>query len=83
MVYAEGEEERVLRGVQTVVDEGLARPILVGRKNVIREKAAALGLRLDLSKQVTILDPEEDEEIFAPKIESDFKVAEPLKPASK
>ena len=66
VVYAEGEEDRVLRAVQTVLDEGLAQPILVGRKAVIKERAAALGLRLDLSKQVTILDPEEDEEIFAP-----------------
>ena len=66
VVYAEGEEERVLRGVQTVVDEGLAKPILVGRKNVIHEKAAALGLRLDCDKQITILDPDADEEVFAP-----------------
>ena len=66
VVYAEGEEERVLRAVQTVVDEGLARPILVGRKSVIHEKAAKLGLRLDCDRQVTILDPDADEEIFAP-----------------
>ncbi len=66
VAYAEGEEERVLRAVQTVVDEGLARPILVGRKSVIQEKTAKLGLRLDFTKQVTILDPEADEEIFAP-----------------
>jgi malate dehydrogenase (oxaloacetate-decarboxylating)(NADP+) len=56
----------VLRGVQIVLDEGLAKPILVGRKNVIHEKAAALGLRLDCDKQITILDPDADEEIFAP-----------------
>jgi malate dehydrogenase (oxaloacetate-decarboxylating)(NADP+) len=66
VVYAEGEEDRVLRGVQIVLDEGLAKPILVGRKHVIHEKAAALGLRLDCDKQITILDPESDEEVFAP-----------------
>jgi malate dehydrogenase (oxaloacetate-decarboxylating)(NADP+) len=66
VVYAEGEEERVLRAVQTVVDENLARPILIGRKSVIEEKAHALGLRLDFGKQTTILDPEGDEEVFAP-----------------
>jgi malate dehydrogenase (oxaloacetate-decarboxylating)(NADP+) len=66
VVYAEGEEERVLRAVQTVVDDHLATPILVGRKHVIVEKAANLGLRLDFSKQVTVLDPEGDEEVFGP-----------------
>ena len=66
VVYAEGEEERVLRAVQTVVDESLARPILIGRKSVIQDKAAELGLRIDFSKQATILDPESDEEVFAP-----------------
>jgi malate dehydrogenase (oxaloacetate-decarboxylating)(NADP+) len=66
VAYAEGEEERVLRAVQTVVDEGLAQPILVGRKSVIQDKIAKLGLRLDLTKQVIVLDPDADEEIFAP-----------------
>jgi len=66
VVYAEGEEERILRAVQTVVDEGLARPILVGRKAIILEKTAKLGLRLDFSGQVTIVDPDADEEFFAP-----------------
>ncbi len=66
VVYAEGEEERILRAVQTVVDEGIARPILIGRKSVIEEKAHQLGLRMDFEKQAIILDPESDEEIFAP-----------------
>ena len=57
MVYAEGEEERVLRAVQTVVDEGLAHPTLIGRRDVILEKTKQLGLRLDFNKQVRILDP--------------------------
>ncbi|WP_411833259.1 NADP-dependent malic enzyme [Pseudoxanthomonas mexicana] len=46
VVYAEGEEETVLRGVQTVVDEGLARPILIGRPDVIASRIERLGLRL-------------------------------------
>jgi malate dehydrogenase (oxaloacetate-decarboxylating)(NADP+) len=66
VVYAEGEEERVLRAVQTVVDEGLAQPILIGRRAIIQEKITKLGLRLDFSKQVTIHDPDTDEELFAP-----------------
>ncbi len=46
VVYAEGEEETVLRAVQTVVDEGLATPILIGRPEVIEQRIARLGLRL-------------------------------------
>ncbi|HEY5612745.1 MAG TPA: NADP-dependent malic enzyme, partial [Lysobacter sp.] len=46
VVYAEGEEETVLRGVQTVIDEGLATPILVGRPDVIQARIERLGLRM-------------------------------------
>jgi malate dehydrogenase (oxaloacetate-decarboxylating)(NADP+) len=46
VVYAEGEEENVLRAVQTVIDEGLARPILVGRPDVIATRIQRLGLRM-------------------------------------
>jgi malate dehydrogenase (oxaloacetate-decarboxylating)(NADP+) len=66
VVYAEGEEERVLRAVQTVVDEGLAHPILIGSRPVIMDKTKKLGLRLDFNKQVRIVDPQADEAIIAP-----------------
>ena len=46
VVYAEGEEETVLRAVQTVIDEQLAHPILVGRPDVIDTRIARLGLRM-------------------------------------
>src|SRR3546814_16681251 len=46
VAYAEGEEESVLRAVQTVVDEGLARPILIGRASVIAMRIERLGLRI-------------------------------------
>ena len=46
VVYAEGEEETVLRGVQTVIDERLAMPILIGRPEVIDARIARLGLRM-------------------------------------
>ncbi len=46
IVYAEGEDERVLRAVQVVVDEGLARPILVGRPAVIATRLQRFGLRM-------------------------------------
>jgi malate dehydrogenase (oxaloacetate-decarboxylating)(NADP+) len=66
VVYAEAEEERVLRAVQTVVDEGLAHPTLIGRRDVIIEKTRKLGLRLDFNKQVKIVDPQTDQEIIGP-----------------
>ncbi|HSW06023.1 NADP-dependent malic enzyme, partial [Aquabacterium sp.] len=46
VVYAEGEDERVLRAAQVVVDEGLARPLLLGRPEVITHRIAEYGLRL-------------------------------------
>lgn len=60
IVYTEGEEERVLRGAQIVVDEGLARPVLIGRKSVIESRIERLNLRLTLGRDVDIVDPEDD-----------------------
>jgi malate dehydrogenase (oxaloacetate-decarboxylating)(NADP+) len=56
VVYAEGEDERVLRAVQVVVDEGLARPILLGRAAVIDERLRAFGLRLAVGRDVDVID---------------------------
>ena len=59
IVYAEGEDERVLRAAQVAVDEGLARPVLVGRTDVITARIAKLGLRMKLgadTEVVNILD---------------------------
>ena len=50
IVFSEGEDERVLRAVQVVVDEGLARPILVGRPSVLLARIEKLGLRLRLGR---------------------------------
>ena len=60
VVYAEGEEERVLRAVQTVVDEKLAEPILIGRRAVVERRIEKLGLRIREGKQFTLIDPEND-----------------------
>ncbi|MFT5449886.1 MAG: malate dehydrogenase (oxaloacetate-decarboxylating)(NADP+) [Gammaproteobacteria bacterium] len=46
VVYAEGEDRRVLRAAQQVIDEGIGRPILVGRANIIRDRIRQLGLRM-------------------------------------
>ncbi|AZS20525.1 NADP-dependent malic enzyme [Caulobacter sp. FWC26] len=66
VAYAEAEDERVLRAVQTVVDEGLAYPVLVGRRDVILGKIEELGLRLN--GKVEIVDPQADKALFAPLI---------------
>ncbi|HRL20165.1 MAG TPA: NADP-dependent malic enzyme [Alcaligenes sp.] len=60
IIYSDGEDERVLRAVQTVVDEKLALPILVGRPSVIDMRVKKAGLRLEAGKNVEIVDPEDD-----------------------
>jgi malate dehydrogenase (oxaloacetate-decarboxylating)(NADP+) len=60
VVYAEGEDERVLRAVQVVVDERLARPILVGRPEVVTMRIERAGLRLAVGRDFDIVDPEND-----------------------
>jgi len=60
VAYAEGEEERVLSAVQTVVDEKLANPILIGRRKVIEYRIEKMGLRLELGKDFELVDPEND-----------------------
>ncbi|MBK1701721.1 NADP-dependent malic enzyme, partial [Thiococcus pfennigii] len=57
VVYAEGEQARVLEVAQQAVTQGIARPILVGRPRVIRERIAELGLRLHPGVDVDLLDP--------------------------
>jgi malate dehydrogenase (oxaloacetate-decarboxylating)(NADP+) len=54
IVYSDGEDDRVLRAAQVVVDEGLARPILVGRTVAIEDKISRLGLRIRPGKDVEI-----------------------------
>lgn len=61
IVFTEGEEERVLRAVQVIVDEKLARPILVGRPQVLMARIEKYGLRLRLGQDVEVTNPEYDE----------------------
>ena len=61
IVYAEGEDERVLRAVQVVVDEHLARPILVGRPAVLEQRIEKFGLRLKLGEHFDIINPDHDD----------------------
>jgi malate dehydrogenase (oxaloacetate-decarboxylating)(NADP+) len=60
VIYAEGEEERVLRAVQVVVDEALARPILVGRPDVIKARIERYGLRLQLGSDCDCVNVDDD-----------------------
>jgi malate dehydrogenase (oxaloacetate-decarboxylating)(NADP+) len=60
IVYAEGEEERVLRAVQVVVDEELARPILVGRPSVLESRIERFGLRIRAGVDFDLVNPESD-----------------------
>ncbi len=60
MVYAEGEDERVLRAVQIVVDEGLAKPTLIGRPQVVEQRIERLGLRVRPGRDFALVNPEND-----------------------
>ena len=60
VAYAEGEDERVLRAAQLVLDDGIATPILIGRPAVIEARIAKAGLRIRLGKDVECVNPEDD-----------------------
>jgi malate dehydrogenase (oxaloacetate-decarboxylating)(NADP+) len=60
VAFAEGEAEVVLRAVQSVVDEGIATPVLIGRPSVIEERIKKLGLRLVARRDFEIINPESD-----------------------
>ncbi|MEO8143018.1 MAG: phosphate acyltransferase, partial [Betaproteobacteria bacterium] len=60
MVYAEGEDERVLRATQIVADEGLAKPTLIGRPEVIEQRIERLGLRIRPGREFTLVNPASD-----------------------
>jgi malate dehydrogenase (oxaloacetate-decarboxylating)(NADP+) len=60
IAYSEGEEERVLRAAQIVVDEGIARPTLIGRPAVIAERIEKFGLRLKEELDYDIVNVEDD-----------------------
>ncbi|MGM0422498.1 MAG: NADP-dependent malic enzyme [Pseudomonadota bacterium] len=60
IVYAEGEEYKILRAVQTVVDDNIAKPILIGRETVILERIKRLGLRLQKDVDFELVNPDSD-----------------------
>lgn len=58
VLFAEGEDERVLRAAQIVVDEGLAEPVLLGRRSVMADAVTRLGLRLRPGEDVEVIEPQ-------------------------
>ena len=60
VAYAEGEEERVLRAAQIVIDEGLARPTLIGRPDVIAARISKFGLRLEAGRDYDLVNIDND-----------------------
>lgn len=64
LVYAEGEDRRVLQAVQQVVDEKLARPILVGRPNVIQARIKELGLRIEVDEHFELVNIHDDKRYY-------------------
>jgi len=60
VVYAEGEDDRVLRAIQVLLDDGLAKPIVIGRREVIERKIKELGLRIAVDEDLEIVEISRD-----------------------
>ncbi len=60
VIYAEGEDERVLRAVQTIVEEGIAKPILIGRPDVVEARLERFGLSVRPERDFALVNPEDD-----------------------
>jgi malate dehydrogenase (oxaloacetate-decarboxylating)(NADP+) len=61
LIYAEGEDERVLRAAQIVLDDKVAVPTLIGRRAVVEKRIEKLGLRLKIGENIELIDPERDD----------------------
>jgi malate dehydrogenase (oxaloacetate-decarboxylating)(NADP+) len=60
VVYCEGEEDHVLRAVQMVLDEGVAKPIVIGRREVVDVRIRRQRLRMEIGKDFELVDPQDD-----------------------
>jgi len=60
VIYAEGEDERVLRAVQSVIEEGIAKPILIGRPDVIESRVERFGLSIRAGREFELINPNDD-----------------------
>lgn len=61
IAFAEGEDDRVIRAAQAMLEEGVDTPILIGRPEVIQSRIDRAGLPLDLSKDVLVVNPQQDD----------------------
>ncbi|MEI8145341.1 MAG: NADP-dependent malic enzyme [Alphaproteobacteria bacterium] len=60
VIYAEGEDERILRAVQVVLEEGLAKPVLIGRPAVVEQRIERFGLSIKAGRDFELIDPQSD-----------------------
>jgi malate dehydrogenase (oxaloacetate-decarboxylating)(NADP+) len=60
VIYAEGEDERVLRATQVIIEEGIAKPILIGRPNVVEARLKRFGLSIRPGRDFELVNPEDD-----------------------
>ncbi len=61
VIFADGEDERVLRTAQAAIEEGVARPVLIGRPRVVESRVERLGLRIKAGEDFTLINPEQDD----------------------
>jgi malate dehydrogenase (oxaloacetate-decarboxylating)(NADP+) len=60
VIYAEGEDERVLRATQVIIEEGIAKPILIGRPSVVEARLKRFGLSIEAGRDFELVNPEDD-----------------------
>ncbi len=60
VIYAEGEDERILRAAQVVVEDGLAFPVLIGRPAVVEQRLERFGLSIKIGRDFELIDPQSD-----------------------
>ena len=60
VIYSEGEDERVLRATQVVLEEGIAQPILIGRPDIIKERIKRFGLAMMAERDFAVVNPDDD-----------------------
>ena len=60
IAFADGEDERVLRATQVILEDGIGRPILIGRPSVIEQRLERFGLKLKIGTDFEVINPEDD-----------------------
>ncbi len=76
VIYSEGEDERVLRATQVVIEEGIARPVLIGRTGVMRERVKRFGLTIRPGEDFEVVDTHQNDPRYRDYVASYLEVAE-------